>query len=204
MVAIVTDADLDSTTLPIVGGKVKAQDPTKAPNTLSGFDPGNAVPVQNGDTVGQALGKLQGQVTQALEGANTYYSYQNNTGADMNPGTPVFLSSPTQVLGAIGNLVGRRVIGLYADSSVLPWLGVGNFLVEGSLVLTALQWQQITGDVGGLQPGQRYFLDLHVPGALRSTVTSEGAPASSYLVPVGYALSATEFVLDLQPVIRLA
>jgi len=47
-------------------------------------------------------------------------------------------------------------------------------------------------------------LDLHVPGALRSTVTSEGAPASSYLVPVGYALSATEFVLDLQPVIRLA
>ena len=203
MPAIVPDADLDPTTLPIVGLKVVANDVTKAPLTLSGFNPDNPVPVQNGDSVEDALGKLQAQVAQ-VGGGSTFASYSNLGSSSMNPGTPVFIFSPGQVKPAIGNLVGRRVVGLYSDLTSLPVTGVGNFLVEGSLTLTDLQWQQITGVAGGLQPGQRYYLDLNTPGLLRSVVSADGAPTGSYLVPVGYALSDTEFVLDPQPVIRLA
>lgn len=59
---IVTIDDLDPATLTVVGNKVVAQDPTKAPNSIT-TAAASATPIASGDTVDQALNKLQAQVT---------------------------------------------------------------------------------------------------------------------------------------------
>ena len=122
----------------------------------------------------------------------------------MNKGCPVYALSSNNVAPAVGNLVGRRVVGIYNDDPLLAPGGVGNFVVDGSVVATATQWQAITGYAGGLQPGLKYYLDINTPGMLVTAVSAVGAPTYSYLVPVGYALSTEEFILDIQPIVRLA
>lgn len=202
MTAIVTTDDLDPSTLNVVGSKVVAQDPTKAPNVLEGVDPISAVPVQNGDTVLQALSKVQAQINAG--GSNSYSSFINGYSSPLVPGTPVYVSAPGVVMPAVGTFSGKRVVAVYSDPENLPPGGSGNFLIEGSLTFDIDTWFPVTGVVGGLHTGARYFLDLNSPGFLRTSVEASGASPGSYLVPVGYALSTTELVLDIQPVIRLA
>lgn len=135
---------------------------------------------------------------------NKYDSYLNADSAAMVKCTPIYATGTSTARPAIGNTVGRKVMGLYSDDVDLPPGGAGNFLVEGSLVASTAQWQLITGSAGGLIPGARYYLDLIVPGRLNATVSLAGPPVGSYQVPVGYASSPVEFVLDLQSPIRLA
>lgn len=118
-------------------------------------------------------------------------------------GCPIYSSGTGYAKAAAGNFVGRRVSGLCADDTLLPG-GSGNFVVEGSLVGTSAQWQTVTGNSGGLAVGSWYYLDLNVPGRLTLTLDRANAPVLSYQVPVGYALSSTEFVFLPKAVIRLA
>lgn len=61
--AIVTVADLDPTTLSVVDGKVVAQDPARAPNSIVAA-PVAPASIESGDSVNQALNKLQAQLNQ--------------------------------------------------------------------------------------------------------------------------------------------
>lgn len=135
---------------------------------------------------------------------NRYDSYLNADSAAMVKGTPIYATGTSTARPAIGNTVGRKVIGLYSDDADLNPGGAGNFLVEGSLIASMAQWQLITGNAGGLIPGARYYLDLLVPGKLNASVPLTSPPVGSYQVSVGYASSPVEFVLDLQSSIRLA
>jgi hypothetical protein len=58
---IVTVDDLDPSTLKVVGTKVVAEDPTKAPNAITAA-PAAATPIATNDSVNLALNKLQAQV----------------------------------------------------------------------------------------------------------------------------------------------
>ena len=204
MVAIVTAADLDPATLAVIGGKLVANDPTKAPLVIAGLNTSSSAEVVNGDSVVTAIGKLQAQVVGGGGGGGSFDSYHNADIVTMVAGSPVYLVSEGNTNLAIGNTAGRKVIGLYAGPDPLPVAGSGLFLTKGSLTLSAAQWQVVTGTAGGLTPGSRYFLDINVPGLLQPPPTASGAPTGSFMVPVGYALSSTEFLLDVQPSVRIA
>lgn len=210
MTLIVTTGDLDPATLSVVNGKVAVTDTTKAPNIVAGLTLSDNAQISNGDSVLVALGKLQSQVLLGVgsgsgsDPTNAYESYMNADGAPINPGAPVYLSGPGLARSASGTSLGRKVVALYSGQSALAPGIVGLFITRGSLVLTETQWETITGTNGGLLPGSRYFLDLLNPGMLDAAVNTTGAPGGSFLVPVGYALTQTEFLIDVQPAIRLA
>ena len=131
-------------------------------------------------------------------------SFQNADSASIIFGAPVYSPTTGQAMLAQGNTAGRKVVGLHADNVPLAPGGSGNFLAEGTLVGTSTQWQAVTGMSGGLVPGARYYLDIFTPGKLYPSFSTAGAPIGSYIVPVGYALNANEFVFSPQPVIRVA
>lgn len=75
---------------------------------------------------------------------------------------------------------------------VLPIGEVGQAQTAGLFTATIPQWEVATGMVGGLVPEHRYFLSS-------SGLLAHAAPntAGEYVAPIGYALSATEFVIDI-------
>lgn len=74
--AIVTVDDLDPATLSVVGTKVVAQDPTKAPNEITA-SAASATPIATGDSVDLALNKLQAQVDAGGGGGGGVFVNQN-------------------------------------------------------------------------------------------------------------------------------
>lgn len=135
---------------------------------------------------------------------NILRTFRNADSFPFPRGTPIYSPGSGQAFGALGNLSGRLVIGLYAGDADLGPGGSGNFLVEGTLFSSTAEWEAITDMPGGLVRGQKYFLDLLAPGKLRLNVPLVGAPSPSYQVCVGYALTATEFKLEVQSLIRIA
>lgn len=133
---------------------------------------------------------------------NILRAYRNFDTVNLPRGSPVYSPSPGQMFGALGNLSGRNVIGLVAASSDVVPGAQDDVLVDGTLVASTAEWEVVTGMVGGLVRGRKYCLDLNVPGKLRLSVTPTGT--QQYLVNVGYAISATEFKLEVQPIIRIS
>lgn len=135
---------------------------------------------------------------------STFKAFRNISGIPMPRGTPIFSFTPGDADMAMGNFVGRQVIGLNATSGPLGENVIGDFMIDGSLICTGPEWQVLTDMPGGLVRGHKYFLDLVIPGKLRLHVDAFSAPRGSYLVCVGYAVTATELKLEIQPPIRLA
>lgn len=131
-------------------------------------------------------------------------SYQNTDTVTILYGQPVWSPGSGTVQLAQGITAMRKVVGLCADAAGLAVNGSGNFLVNGSLIGTSTQWQAVTGQAGGLVPGARYYLDIYNPGKLLTIFSTDGAPTGSYLVPVGHAISGTEFVFEPTTPIRVA
>jgi hypothetical protein len=66
---------------------------------------------------------------------------------------------------------------------------------DGVLTLTTEQWDAITGDSGGLVRNTRYYLNAtFFEGRLTTTPPSS---VSTFVAPVGVALSATDFLIQL-------
>ena len=112
-------------------------------------------------------------------------SYNPVAGASFPPGTPVRQ-----------DLVHDDTV-LPAVAGVGPWgQRTNRVLVQyiGPLTLTVDQWEEITGDEGGLVRGVPYFLSATVPGKLTRT-----APYSSggdtFDAPVGVGLSPTTLLI---------
>ncbi len=135
---------------------------------------------------------------------STFKAFRNISGVPMPRGTPIFSFTPGDADMAMGNFVGRQVIGLNATSGPLGENVIGDFMIDGSLICTGPEWQVLTDMPGGLVRGHKYFLDLVIPGKLKLQVDTGNAPRGSYLVCVGYAVTATELKLEIQPPIRLA
>jgi hypothetical protein len=128
-----------------------------------------------------------------------YRTITNNGSFVIQPGAPV-----TPSRGAIGNFSGKNVIGLYSDTVNLAQGSIGNVMVEGIHSMAAVTWQAITGMVGGLVPGSRYFLDFETEGRLILSAAPPDGVAGLYVIGMGYALSSTDFKLEIQPAVRVS
>lgn len=147
---------------------------------------------------------LQGGGGSGGGGGNTTLSYTNAGTTALIRGMAVSSVVGGQVTAALGNIVGRFVVGIFADNVSLPQGGSGNVIVSGDLVQSASDWEAVTGEPGGLVPGQKYYLNFTQPGMLTRDPDINAAPASSYLVSVGYAVNQSTFRLDIEPGIRLS
>lgn len=101
------------------------------------------------------------------------------------PGTPVYLETTGHVTAAkADSLVTTNVLGLINSD--------GKIQVNGTLTLTTLQWDFITGGSGGLNIGTWYWLSDKNAGKL---VTIEPEVLGHYSVGLVYALSTTEALI---------
>jgi hypothetical protein len=85
----------------------------------------------------------------------------------------------TRVIGIVTTLVPA---GLRQEATVQA---------TGRLTLTAAQWDEVTGQSGGLAPGSPYYLS-NTPGEITTTPPGE---LSSVVLLVGIALNATTLLL---------
>lgn len=130
--------------------------------------------------------------------------YKPFTNADTVPllkGMPVRKVSSTGVAYAQGSTGKYEIVGLAAAN--IPVGQQGLIILEGVLAATASEWQLVTGVAGGLNTaGSRYFLNFSTSG-LQYSVNTATAPSPSYLVAVGYAISGTEFKLEIEDPIQI-
>lgn len=118
------------------------------------------------------------------------FTMTNGDAVPLVPGMPVVSNTAAVLL--------RADASSEALSPVMGLVTVGADLTlsatvqtAGAVVLTTEQWDAVTGQVGGLQPGQRYYLDTS-PG--RITTTPPSAPGTS-IAPIGRAASSTVLVI---------
>lgn len=90
-----------------------------------------------------------------------------------------------------------NVVGLVSALSIAS-SATGAIAFAGVLTATAVQWDAVTGQSGGLTPGATYFLSNTTNGALTTT-----APTSGHVVPVGIAFGTTRMRLGFGPVVAL-
>ena len=83
------------------------------------------------------------------------------------------------------------VIGLVADTSIAS-AAKGNIGRSGPLDATTAEWDAVTGDVGGLVPGDFYYADPTTPGMITKTVPST---SGQVVTQVGEALTTTQMMV---------
>lgn len=119
----------------------------------------------------------------------------NGGGGTANIGAPVYISAAGSFTVARANATGtKNVVGLVKDTTIAA-AAVGAVLTNGLLVATTVQWDAITGQTGGLTAGSWYFLDTATAGKMTTTAPST---AGNFIVPIGKALSTTDFLVDIQ------
>ena len=139
----------------------------------------------------------------------------------MAEATPLFAPNPPQAIGAFlngpaalagapvyvdpGHTGGMLLSLAVADGAVYEANAIGllvapsvggdgpcNFMPVGPLELGAQQWDAITGETGGLVPGDWYYVSDVTPGKLTNVAPST---ATHYVAPMGHALSTTVLVV---------
>lgn len=114
--------------------------------------------------------------------------------------TPVYASGAGQVNKAQADSAStKNVLGLIADEDVPP-TSEGAVQSDGIFTATTGEWDAVTGDVGGLVVGSKYYLDAATAGMLSATVPST---QGDYVAMVGIALSTTEMEISITPTIKL-
>jgi hypothetical protein len=135
---------------------------------------------------------------------DVFRTLRNEGSEPVLPGGPVSGANLDAIRPAIGNNVGKNVIGLYTGSNSLEPSSVGVIQIEGSLVKSIAEWQLVTDNVGGLVAGRRYYLDFQVVSKLRLSTSPPDGVSNLYVVCVGYALSTVEFKIEIQPPVRIS
>lgn len=119
----------------------------------------------------------------------------SSTADDLYPaGTPVYVGSGGSLVPARANASATvdGVVGLLihpaAASAEAP------YRFAGELSLTTDQWDSITGESGGLTPGERYFVSSATAGKITKTAPSSGG---TFVFQVGVAESANTMQIQL-------
>lgn len=124
-----------------------------------------------------------------------YVNITNNTGGSLVIGTPVYASATADEAekADADALATAKVLGLVADVSIAD-TAQGNVLTDGRLIATTGQWDAVTGQVGGLTPGAKYYLSAGTAGQMSTTApTADG----HVVAPLGTAKSTTEFEVSI-------
>lgn len=125
-----------------------------------------------------------------------------NSGATAAPiCTPVYHTSiANEVQKAKADAMTTAVVaGLVLDTTILA-AGTGSILSDGRITATTAQWDAVTGQVGGLTAGARYFLSATTAGQLTTTPPSADGQV---IAPIGIAKSTTEFEITIGTRVKL-
>lgn len=104
-------------------------------------------------------------------------------------GTPAYIDANDGFKKAKADAAGTsNVIGLVGATSINA-AASGAVVLDGVLTATTGQWDAVTGAVGGLVAGSKYFVSAATAGLL---VTVCPSVAGQYVAEVGIAISTTE------------
>lgn len=128
------------------------------------------------------------------------YNRTNNNASPITICQAVYVDGAGTVdLAQADALSTSEVLGLVYDASIAA-AASGGILTDGKLTATTGQWDAVTGDVGGLTAGDRYYLDETTAGNITSTApTADG----DVVAPIGTALSTTEMEINIEHTILL-
>lgn len=115
-------------------------------------------------------------------------------------GQVVYASASGQVDKARANALATvEAFGLVKDASIAAGQP-GSIQTDGVLVATTGQWDNVTGQTGGLTPGAVYFLSAATAGNLTTTAPTA---VGEFVVRIGKALSETELEITIEQPILL-
>lgn len=165
-------------------------------NNNGSVDSVDDVAIQEVTGLQEALDDLAGQIGTGGGGGSDSFIIATNNGPDtLLPGAPV--AHFTGVYGLGKSLSPRqKIIGLAKELSI-PGQTL-TIQTSGALNLTALEWNDVTGEVGGLAPDMNYYAKFN---GLMSFSPPENSP--EFLIRLGQALSSTKFLIDLDLLIQL-
>lgn len=139
------------------------------------------------------------QAGDSVASADLFNRTNNNAGAIVI-GQPVYVDGAGTVDLAQADILGTsNVLGLVADTSIAA-ATPGGIQTDGNLTATTGEWDVVTGQVGGLTAGVKYFLDPATAGMLTTTATTT---LGEVVAPVGTAMSTTEMEITISHTVRL-
>lgn len=134
-----------------------------------------------------------------LDNNSIYLIRSNVSNDDLTLGTPVYAVSNLVIDKANASAADKlSVIGLTADNLILSQNGIGRVQTTGIISGTIEQWHLVTGMVGGLLSGRKYFLDK-LSGKLTPFLPEDAIA----VCPLGKAISQTEFSINIETIINL-
>jgi hypothetical protein len=103
---------------------------------------------------------------------------------------------PVTMLGSLATTAGPnfQVVGLVVPGGAVVPGATGRLIAAGPLTLLTTEWDAVTGGVGGLAPGARYFVTPGPAGFLTTLTPTAGLGDSQK--PVGLALSTTTMAVQ--------
>lgn len=115
-------------------------------------------------------------------------------------GAPVYVSAASTVMKAQADASGTvDVLGLVAETTIAS-AASGSIQTDGVLAATTAQWDAVTGGLGGLTAGAKYYLDPDTAGMLTTTAPTT---VGDFVAPIGKALSTTEFEITIGSTVKL-
>jgi hypothetical protein len=130
-------------------------------------------------------------------------TFANLTAAqNVAAGAPVYTSGAGRVSNADASASPScNAIGL--SFAALGDGETGRIITGGPIALSLAQWDALTGDSGGLVPGDWYYVSADTPGGLTSTPPDPNTDAGDFVAAVGQALSETTLDVKIQKAIGL-
>lgn len=137
------------------------------------------------------------QVGDVLAPIPNIFGVTNDDSVAMEVGGTVYISSANMVKYAKADSgTTKNAIAMCIKDMAVSATGIVQ--VDGRLTLTALEWDLVTGDTGGLTPGTPYFLSEVTAGRITKI-----APTTGFVVRMGTAISTVNFEISINAPIKL-
>lgn len=144
----------------------------------------------------QYLGNVTSDIQTQLDGKTSDRATKtNNSGGTIEAGAPVYLEGDGEINKARANSTTTANVYALAVADIAN-AASGAVQFGGRLTLTTGQWDVITGQVGGLTTGSKYWLSPTTAGRLTTTPPTTAGQQSVW---VGTAESTTVMRIDPQP-----
>jgi len=121
---------------------------------------------------------------------NAFRGVDIEEGISVDEGAPVLLFDEVRFCQA-NALATSNCSGLALSAGEKP--GSVDIKFAGPMTLRTDQWDNITGQVGGLTPHSTYYISAATAGKLTATPPSN----PNYIAPIGFALSATTMMIQI-------
>ena len=147
---------------------------------------------------------INGQIQQlptgdTIEGQNLTVDLTENDATGTPKVTPVYVDSPGTYKQAKADAAATKNVLGFTTAAVSSG-GTGTIQLEGIIEAATGDWDAVTGDVGGLTAGSKYYLDPDTVGMITDNPPTTDA---DYVCPLGEAISTTKFRIDIDATVLL-